>query len=142
MGELVSWLDFRFGTLRKQMAPLYARIQWATAESPERKEALCRELIPLFFRRLREYRDLPLDRLAARLQVDPAELESFEAGSAPASAHVISGYLRACGAFHEMAYFFQQLRELQNPSIKAARQRIAAPIFRAYGIKIPGNDPR
>lgn len=132
--------SFRFNSLHKYMAPIYAQMNLHAHESKDRKSALFSKLIPQFFRRMREYREITIGRLAELSRLDQAYLEAFESGEKKSSKEIELAYLRACGAEREMDFFFQQAHEFQNPSVKDSKIDVAKAALRQFGVTFPGVD--
>ncbi len=132
--------NFRFGTLRKYMAPIYAQMNFHAHDGREQKSALISELIPQFFLRMRDHREITLPRLSELSKIDLADLEAFERGEKKSTREIETAYLRACGAEREMDFFIQQVHEFQNPSVKDSKIEVAKAALKQYGFMFSGVD--
>lgn len=131
---------FRFNSLRKYMAPVYAQMNLHLHDSKEEKIALISKLIRDFFCRMREHRGLSLMDLAELSRIDLPDLEAFEHGEKKCSREIENAYLRVCCAHHEMEFFCQQAHEFQNPSVKDSKVDVARAALKQFGVTFPGVD--
>ena len=125
MNNIIEIESFKFNTLHKYMTPIYAEMNLNLDGQPERKKVLCDGIIPRFFKRLREYREVALEDISARYKIDLQTLQFFEGGVLTPEDHLIYAYVWSCGGHKEFDYFKQQIREFQNPSAKINRTEIA-----------------
>lgn len=141
MSDTVTEISrFRFNSLRKYMAPVYAQMNFHLHDSKEQKTDLISRLIREFFSRMREHRGISLAELAERSKIEMSDLEAFERGDKKASRWIEAAYLSVCCAHHEMEFFCQQAHEFQNPSVKDSKIDVAKAALKQFGVMIPGVD--
>lgn len=139
-GELTQMIDFRFSSLRKYMQPLYFSLNRHLTETKERKQEVVRKLVPEFFHRMREHRNISLEDIAAKTKLSVATLEGFESGTIRGDREVEDVYCRLCHGENERAHFMDRVHEFMNPSVRETREAIAKDSLRRYGLVIPGVD--
>lgn len=137
MDKIIEIEAFKFNTLHKYMSPLYAEMNLRLHDQPERKKALCEGIVSKFFKRLREYREVPLEDISARYKIEIKALQLFEQGTLSPEDHFIYAYVWSCGGHREFDYFKQQLREFHQPTVKLSRIALAKDLL-SRGIVLEG----
>lgn len=128
--------NFHFQSLRKYMTPIYWRLRHAELLSEDEKLAVLRSSIRQFFVRIRMFRNLSIEQVAERLEVNSQEIESFESGFLK-SPELERAYCDLCHAWFELEYFERRVREFQNPDIREKRNDLGFALLRSFGILMP-----
>ncbi len=122
------------------MNPIY----WELRRNEDRpfgeKEEIARKLISRFFKRMREYRGVSIERIAKSSNHDAEVIQKFENGQIRSTAILERAYCQECTAQHEQDYFNRRLFEFANPETRAGKQDIALDLVRRFGILIPDVD--
>jgi len=133
--------QFRFNSMRKYMHPIYALLNRNLDLREQEKREFVKRTIPKFFQRLREYRNISREGMAAATGILLTDLKQFENGEPVKTSRDFGWeYLRACHAFSEFDYFSQQIREFYHPSIKGTAQDMAIDLVKKFGILLPSVD--
>ena len=138
--EVVDISEFRFGSLRKYMHPIYARMNRHLHETEEKKREILFDMVPEFYRRMRVYRGLSLEQVAKGSAFSTEELADFEKKKTPPSFAKEMVYTTVCGRHIEFEFFVAQVREFFQPSIKESKRDLALPALKQWGIVMPGVD--
>ena len=136
-GQLTSLSDFRFDSLRKFMQPLYAELNLHSRDTKEEKQTLLRSLIPRFFRRLRTYREIPLEVVAERANLPLGDLQLFEDGALKTCSAIEYAYCQTCSGSHERDFFERRLYEFIHPTVRASREAVAMDALKRLGVVMP-----
>jgi hypothetical protein len=139
MDNVLSVSEFRTDSLHKYMKPVYAEMNLHLFDSDDMKKSLLPKLFPMFFHRLRKYRDIDLEQISTKYRIPLERLRLFEVGQLKMDREIQEAYLSECGGHAEVMVFERQIREFQNPSFKNSRfdhARMAARV----GLVIPGLD--
>lgn len=135
----VVFMDhFRFDSLSKHMKPFYADLIRHENANDEQKAEIRRKVCVNFYRRVREYRGLTVDRTAEICRVSSDEIQALERGDKEHEKWLIGRFIRACGADLEYEVFFQKLLEFKDPRARASVRDVAIPALKQWGIIIPG----
>ncbi len=139
MSEIIHFSDFRFNSLRKFMAPLYAELNQRSQATPtdQEKEAFVQhEIVPKFYQRMRLYRNCSLEDLAdaSKNKFVKEDLESFERGQIKMNPDIDALYCKVCHGDHERIYFWHQVRAFYRPSIRESEIAMAKDVFIKYGL--------
>lgn len=132
--------EFRFNSLHKHMSPIYWELRRNEDRPLKEKEDIVRVLIPSFFKRLREYRGISVERIAKRSAVDVEVVQRFENGTIRSTASLEKAYCLECTAQHEQDYFNRRLYEFANPETRQGKKDIALDLVQRFGILIPDVD--
>lgn len=136
----VVFLDrFHFNTLSKHMKPLYAELVLHENAAQDEKIKVARIVNRRFYRRVREYRDLTVDRVAEICRVSTDDIEALELGEKDHERWLVFRFIRACGADLEYEVFFQKILEFKEPKARASARDLAIPLLKR-GMLIPGVD--
>lgn len=137
----VVFMDcFHFDSLSKYMKPFYADLVRHENAHQEEKAEIGRKVCRNFYRRVREYRGLSVDRAAEICRVSSDEIQALELGDKEHERWLIGRFIRACGADSEYEVFFQKLLEFKDPRARASAREVAIPALKKWGIFIPGVD--
>lgn len=132
--------EFKFNSLRKHMTPIYWELRRNEDCPFEEKEEIVRILISRFFKRMREYRGVSIDRIAKISSCDMDMIQEFENGHIRSTAKLERVYSQVCSAQHEQDYFNRRLFEFANPETRESKKDIALDLVRRFGILIPDVD--
>lgn len=117
--------EYKVKSLRKHMNPIY----WELRRNEDRpfgeKEEIARKLISRFFKRMREYRGVSIERIAKSSNHDTEVLQKFENGHIRSTAVLERAYSQVCSAQHEQDYFNRRLFEFANPETRESKKDIA-----------------
>lgn len=130
---------FHFNTLSKHMKPLYAELVLHENADPEKKKEIAKVVCRNFYGRVREYRELTVDRAAEICRVSTDEIEALERGEKDHERWLINRFIRACGADAEYEVFFQKILEFKEPKARTSARDLAIPLLKR-GVIIPGVD--
>jgi len=137
----VVFMDrFHFDSLSKHMKPFYADLVRHENAPQEQKTLIGRKVCVNFYRRVREYRRLSVERAAEICRVSSDEIQALERGDKEHEKWLIGRFIRACGADLEHEVFFQKLLEFKDPRARASAREVAIPALKKWGIIIPGVD--
>lgn len=132
--------EFKFNSLRKHMNPIYWELRRNEDRPFEEKEEIARNLISRFFRRMREYRGVSIERIAKSSNHDTEMIQKFENGQIRSTALLEKAYCQECTAQHEQDYFNRRLFEFANPETREGKKDVALDLVRRFGILIPDVD--
>lgn len=132
--------EFKFNSLRKHMNPIYWELRRNEDRPFEEKEEVARKLISRFFKRMREYLGVSIERIAKSSGHDTETIHKFENGQIRSTALLERAYCRECTAEHEQDYFNRRLFEFANPETRESKNDIALDLVRRFGILIPDVD--
>lgn len=138
--QYVDINEFKFNSLRKHMKPIYWELRRNEDRPFEEKEEIARNLISRFFKRMREYRCVSIDRIARISNCDTEMIQEFENGHIRSTAVLERAYSQVCSAQHEQDYFNRRLFEFANPETRESKKDIALDLVRRFGILIPDVD--
>ena len=139
MENVFSVSEFKTDSLHKYMRPVYAEMNLHLSASEDEKKRILPTLFPIFFRRMREYRGIEIERIAEKYKIPLERLRLVELGQHKIDREIESAYLHECGGYAELAVFERQIREFQNPSFKDSRSDHALIASKA-GMVVPGLD--
>ncbi|GIL16371.1 MAG: hypothetical protein BroJett040_01220 [Oligoflexia bacterium] len=139
--NVVQMDRFHFNTLSKHMKPLYADLVLHENATPEKKREIAKAVCRNFYRRVREYRKLTVDRAAEICRVSSDEIEALERGEKDHERWLINRFIRACGADSEYEVFFQKILEFKEPKARTSVRDLAIPLLKR-GLLIPGMEYR
>ena len=139
MDNVFSVSEFKTDTLHKYMKPVYAEMNLHLFDSDDGKQKVLQQVFPMFFRRMREYRNVSLDEISTKHKIPLEQLEFFESGQGKLNRDIECAYLDSCGGYAEIGNFERQIREFKTPSFKESRFVHAQMAARA-GVIIPGID--
>lgn len=132
--------EFKFNSLRKHMNPIYWELRRNEDRPFEEKEEIARNLISRFYKRMREYRGVSIERVARSSSDDTEMIQKFENGQIRSTARLERAYCQECTAQHEQDYFNRRLFEFANPETREGKKDIALDLVRRFGILIPDID--
>lgn len=122
------------------MTPIY----WVLRKNEERplkeKEEIARKLISQFFKRMREYRGVSIERIAARSGHGIEVIQNFENECVRSDVLLERAYCHECCGHQEQDYFNRRLFEFANPETRESKKDIALDLVRRFGILIPDID--
>lgn len=131
--------DFKTNSLRKYMMPVYAKMNRHRFDSKEDKREIQSELIPVFFLRLRKFRETELVTISSHAKIPLARLELFEQGKLRVTEEIVSAYVWQCGGHHEIDLFYRELIEFHHPAFRASRLEHAQ-LAAQCDVEFPGLD--
>ena len=131
--------EFKTDSLHKYMRPIYAEMHFHQFDTDDEKRNLVRKLCPIFFRRLRQYREIGLDCISTKYEIPLERLQLFESGQISGDLAIEYAYVSECGGYAEVMTFERQVKEFKHPSFKESRFEHAQIAARA-GFVIPGID--
>lgn len=131
--------DFQFQSMRKYMFVLYWRLRHAEAFTPEEKIKIAKGVFCDFFVRIRKFRNINVNEMAARLNKSVLEIEAFESGERR-SLELEYSYCKMLQASHEFEYFERRLWEFNNPGTREEKKAIAKNLLKKFGIIMPDID--
>ncbi len=134
MSHVVQLSNFRFDSLRKYMAPLYACLQRQIDVPKEEKERIVKETVPKFYERLRAYRDRTLEDIAELSKCSLENLELFERGEIKVSHEIEMAYCKACHGENERIQFMHEIRAFYLPSIRETEMVLAKDVYIRFGL--------
>lgn len=137
MSEVVHFSEFRFNSLRKFMAPVYALMQKQIGKPSEEKKQIVSATLPKFYERMRLYRQMSLEDVAATSKVPLADFEAFESGSLQVNREIEEGYCKACHGHQEREYFAHQIYAFYHPSVRESTLAMAKDVFIRFGLTSP-----
>lgn len=132
--------EYKFKSLRKHMNPIYWELRRNEDRPIEEKEEIVRILISRFFKRMREYRGVSIERIAKSSNHNTEVIQEFEDGQIRSTALLERVYCQECTAQHEQDYFNRRLFEFANPETRESKKDIALDLVRRFGILIPDVD--
>ena len=138
--QITDISKFKFSSLHKYLHPIYSILHHNANLTSDEKKLLVHNLIPAFFKRMREYRDVPLERVATASDLSCDYLLKFEKGEVAALKELELAYCRVCSGLQEYHCFLQHLHEFMHPSVKETKQAIALDVLKRFGISIPTVD--
>lgn len=122
------------------MNPIYWELRRNEYRPFGEKEEIARKLISRFFKRMREYRGVSIERIAKSSNHDTEVIQKFENGQIRSTVLLEKAYCQECTAQHEQDYFNRRLIEFANPETRTGKQDIALDLVRRFGILIPDVD--
>lgn len=134
MGELVGLSSFKFNSLRKYMAPFYASLQRQIHMADEEKERIVTAAVPVFYERLRTYRDRTLLDICEFSKCSIESLERFEAGEIKATPEIEMAYCKVCYGDSERIQFMHEIRAFYRPSIRETEIALAKDVYIKFGL--------
>lgn len=129
--------EFKFNTLHKHMSPIYWELRRNEERPLKEKEEIVRRLICRFFKRMREYRGVSIERIARSSNSNSEMIRNFEDGLIRSSAALEKAYCRECSAQQEQDYFNRRLFEFANPETRDQKKDLALDLVQRFGILIP-----
>jgi hypothetical protein len=139
-GQLTCLSEFRFDSLRKFMQPVYAGLNLHSHDTKEEKQTVLPALVSQFFRRLRIYREIPIEMVAERANLPVEDLEKFEAGVLKSNPAIEYAYCRACSGLQEREFFERRIYEFIHPTVRASKEAIAMDALKRFGVVMPDVD--
>jgi hypothetical protein len=139
MDNVLSVSEFKTDTLHKYMKPVYAEMNLHLFDPDEEKQKVLQQVFPMFFRRMREYRNVSLEEISTKYKIPLERFEIFESGHQKLNREIECAYLEACGGYAEIANYERQIREFKTPLFKDSRF-VHAQMAARVGMVIPGID--
>jgi transcriptional regulator with XRE-family HTH domain len=122
------------------MLPLYSTLHRSSDESQEQKRKVVHQIIPAFYKRLRQYREISLEELAERSKLSISVLESFEQGEGSVLPEIDLAYCRFCFGNQEITHFQTLIFDFMNPGAKLGKEQIALDALKRFGLMMPNVD--